>query len=267
MAGGETRFQLLARVTDIKRHVGVTLKADVPDDTLTIESWFTVYAGANWHERETHEMFGISFAGHPDLRNMYLPTEFEGYPLRKDFPLLARMVKPWPGLVDVEPMPAEEAPPEDAVAGELAPENPVPDQSDAGLGAAPDEEAAAEAAVAHTVEEAPDHVAPPADDARTDSGSHQDLVAEIPEDVESTEAGEHRPGAAADTDVTPASTPAVPTVDPATTVREEPGDEVVVSADDVVDESEVRRAEGSAVTEDEATPDGRPADDEEGTEP
>ena len=54
-------------------------------------------------------MFGIDFIGHPDLRNMYLPTEFEGFPLRKDFPLLARMVKPWPGIVDVEPMPAEEA--------------------------------------------------------------------------------------------------------------------------------------------------------------
>jgi NADH-quinone oxidoreductase subunit C len=64
-----------------------------------------VFAGANWHERETHEMFGISFAGHPDLRNMYLPTDFEGYPLRKDFPLLSRMVKPWPGIVDVEPLP------------------------------------------------------------------------------------------------------------------------------------------------------------------
>ena len=48
-------------------------------------------------------MFGIGFDGHPDLRNMYLPSEFEGYPLRKDFPLLARMVKPWPGIVDVEP--------------------------------------------------------------------------------------------------------------------------------------------------------------------
>jgi NADH-quinone oxidoreductase subunit C len=52
-------------------------------------------------------MFGIRFAGHPDLRNMYLPTEFEGYPLRKDFPLLARHVKPWPGIVDVEPLPGE----------------------------------------------------------------------------------------------------------------------------------------------------------------
>ena len=100
--------------------MGVTLKADVPDDTMTIESWFAVYAGANWHERETHEMFGIVFAGHPDLRNMYLPTEFEGYPLRKDFPLLARMVKPWPGIVDVEPMPADEAPPEDEVTGDAA---------------------------------------------------------------------------------------------------------------------------------------------------
>jgi NADH-quinone oxidoreductase subunit C len=39
---------------------------------------------------------------------MYLPTDFEGHPLRKDFPLLARMIKPWPGIVDVEPMPAEE---------------------------------------------------------------------------------------------------------------------------------------------------------------
>jgi NADH-quinone oxidoreductase subunit C len=38
---------------------------------------------------------------------MYLPTEFEGYPLRKDFPLLARLVKPWPGIVDVEPLPGE----------------------------------------------------------------------------------------------------------------------------------------------------------------
>ena len=107
-AGGETRFQILARLTDTTRHVGVTLKADVPDDVLAIDSWISVYAGANWHERETHEMFGIGFNGHPDLRNIYLPTEFEGYPLRKDFPLLARMVKPWPGIVDVEPMPVAE---------------------------------------------------------------------------------------------------------------------------------------------------------------
>ena len=105
--GGDTRFQVFARVTDLERHIGITIKADVPEDSLTVDSWVSVYAGANWHERETHEMFGISFAGHPDLRNIYLPTDFEGHPLRKDFPLLARLVKPWPGIADVEPLPGE----------------------------------------------------------------------------------------------------------------------------------------------------------------
>ncbi|MCB0999133.1 MAG: NADH-quinone oxidoreductase subunit C [Acidimicrobiales bacterium] len=107
VTGGDTRFQVFARVTDVQRHVGITIKADVPDDSSVVDSWVTVYAGANWHERETHEMFGIGFAGHPDLRNIYLPTDFEGHPLRKDFPLLARIVKPWPGIADVEPLPGE----------------------------------------------------------------------------------------------------------------------------------------------------------------
>ena len=116
VTGGETRFQMLARLTDLRRHFGVTLKADVPDDTMTVPSWVALFAGANWHERETHEMFGIGFDGHPDLRNLYLPGEFEGHPLRKDFPLLSRMIKPWPGIVDVEPMPgADEEEPADGV--------------------------------------------------------------------------------------------------------------------------------------------------------
>jgi NADH-quinone oxidoreductase subunit C len=104
-AGGSSRLQLLARVVSSSQHIGVNVKCDVSDADPNVESWIPVYAGANWHERETHEMFGIGFTGHPDLRNMYLPTEFEGHPLRKDFPLLARMVKPWPGIVDVEPLP------------------------------------------------------------------------------------------------------------------------------------------------------------------
>jgi NADH-quinone oxidoreductase subunit C len=111
--GGDSRFQVFARVTDLRRHVGVTIKADVPD-SMRMPTWIGSYAGANWHERETHEMFGIGFDGHPDLRNIYLPGEFEGFPLRKDFPLLSRMVKPWPGIVDVEPMPAEADEPAEA---------------------------------------------------------------------------------------------------------------------------------------------------------
>ncbi len=107
--GGETRLQVFARVSSSKGHFGVTVKVDVPDDDPVVESWSTVYAGANWHERETHEMFGVGFAGHNDLRNMYLPSDFEGHPLRKDFPLLSRIVKPWPGIVDVEPLPGDDA--------------------------------------------------------------------------------------------------------------------------------------------------------------
>ncbi len=106
-AGGDSRFQVFARVYDLGRHVGVTIKADVPD-SMSMPTWMPTFAGANWHERETHEMFGIGFDGHPDLRNLYLPGEFEGFPLRKDFPLLSRMIKPWPGIVDVEPMPGDD---------------------------------------------------------------------------------------------------------------------------------------------------------------
>jgi NADH-quinone oxidoreductase subunit C len=117
VTGGETRFQVFARLTDLDRHVGVTVKADVPDADadgggMVVDSWSQIFSGANWHERECHEMYGIGFNGHPDLRNMYLPTDFEGYPLRKDFPLLPRMIKPWPGIVDVEPMPAQADPDE-----------------------------------------------------------------------------------------------------------------------------------------------------------
>ena len=109
-AGGDTRFQVFARVYHPVEHWGVTFKADLPDDDLSVGTWSNVYRGANWHERETHEMFGFDFVGHPNLIKLYLPIDFEGYPLRKDFPLLSRRVKPWPGIVDVEPMPGEDEP-------------------------------------------------------------------------------------------------------------------------------------------------------------
>ncbi|MGH9281274.1 MAG: NADH-quinone oxidoreductase subunit C [Acidimicrobiales bacterium] len=105
-AGGDSRFQVLARVYSTARHNGITLKADLDDQAPRVESWREVYAGADWHERETWEMYGFDFVGHPNLVHIYLPSEFEGFPLRKDFPLLAREVKPWPGLVDVEGFPA-----------------------------------------------------------------------------------------------------------------------------------------------------------------
>ena len=107
-AGGDTRFQVFARLNDISTGRAVTIKVDLPDDDLTINTWIPVYPGANWHEREVAEMFGIDFTGHPNLRKLYLPGDFQGHPMRKDFALLARRIKPWPGIVDVEPMPGDD---------------------------------------------------------------------------------------------------------------------------------------------------------------
>lgn len=108
-AGGDTRLQVLASLAKPGTDERVLLKVDVPDDDPRLATWVRTYAGAAWHEREAHEMFGITFDGNADLRNLYLPSGFEGHPLRKEFPLLARVVKPWPGIVDVEPMPGEDA--------------------------------------------------------------------------------------------------------------------------------------------------------------
>jgi NADH-quinone oxidoreductase subunit C len=113
--GGDTRFQMLARLqAPVAPSLGITIKCDVPADDLVMPTWTAVFPGADWHERECAEMFGIAFAGHQHLVKLYLPGDFEGYPLRKDFPLLARDVKPWPGLVDVEAMPGEEPSDDDA---------------------------------------------------------------------------------------------------------------------------------------------------------
>jgi NADH-quinone oxidoreductase subunit C len=105
VAGGDTRFQVLGRLYSTTRHLGVTFKADLDETAPAVATWSDVYSGANWHERETWEMYGFEFVGHPNLVHIYLPSGFEGFPLRKDFPLLSREVKPWPGLVDVEPFP------------------------------------------------------------------------------------------------------------------------------------------------------------------
>jgi NADH:ubiquinone oxidoreductase subunit C len=73
------------------------LRTTVPHAAPAVESLTGVFAGAGWHERETHEMFGIDFSGHQGLAPLLLPDGFEGHPLRKDFVLAARVVKAWPG--------------------------------------------------------------------------------------------------------------------------------------------------------------------------
>ncbi|MGK5632424.1 NADH-quinone oxidoreductase subunit C [Streptomyces sp. URMC 123] len=73
------------------------LRTTVPHDAPALPTATGVYAGAAWHERETHEMFGVDFTGHPGLAPLLLPEGFEGHPLRKDFVLAARVAKAWPG--------------------------------------------------------------------------------------------------------------------------------------------------------------------------
>ena len=79
----------------------------ISKENAEIESLVDVFAGANWHEREAYEMFGINFLNHPNLTKLYLPDDYEGNPLLKSFELISREVKPWPGDVDVEGMPED----------------------------------------------------------------------------------------------------------------------------------------------------------------
>jgi NADH-quinone oxidoreductase subunit C len=104
----EERYEVFTRLADVNKGEGVIISTDISKDDPRLPTLIEVFGGANWHEREAHEMFGIVFEGHPKLDNLYLPDGFEGHPLRKTFPLLSREVKPWPGTVDVEAMPGTE---------------------------------------------------------------------------------------------------------------------------------------------------------------
>jgi NADH-quinone oxidoreductase subunit C len=101
----EERYEIVSCLADGARGPAVLLSTDIPKDDAVVDSISGVYGGAEWHEREAAEMFGIDFAGHPNLVRLYLTDGFEGHPLRKSYALLSREVKPWPGDVDVEDMP------------------------------------------------------------------------------------------------------------------------------------------------------------------
>lgn len=100
-------FEVCCHLSAPERGFGVTLKTAVDKEQPRIASLTSVVPGADWHERECHEMFGIDFEGHPNLAPLYLPEDFEGHPLTKSYALGARMVKPWPGIVDVEEIPPD----------------------------------------------------------------------------------------------------------------------------------------------------------------
>ena len=93
----DDKLEVFDHVESIARNVQVTVKCEVPRSNPRVPTGTTVYAGADWHEREAWELFGIVFVGHPRLRRLLLPDWQEGFPMRKDELLRARIEKPWPG--------------------------------------------------------------------------------------------------------------------------------------------------------------------------
>ncbi len=83
----DLRFEVIYNLFSIKHRHRIAIKARIAEHDLTIDSVVPIWKGANWHERETCDMYGIVFNGHPDLRRILMPEDWEGYPLRKDYPL------------------------------------------------------------------------------------------------------------------------------------------------------------------------------------
>ncbi|MGH2724045.1 MAG: NADH-quinone oxidoreductase subunit C [Actinomycetota bacterium] len=94
---GEDGFDVVTQLWSTSRRHAVRVKVACDREDPHCPSLVEIYPGANWHERETWELFGIRFDGHPQLVKLVLPEQFEGYPLRKDFVLMTRVAKPWPG--------------------------------------------------------------------------------------------------------------------------------------------------------------------------
>ncbi|MFH0992555.1 MAG: NADH-quinone oxidoreductase subunit C [bacterium] len=82
------RFGIIYNLYSLSTKHRIRLKTFVEEDSPKLQTVMTVWGTANWHERETFDMFGIVFEGHPDLRRIYMPDDFEYHPLRKDFPLM-----------------------------------------------------------------------------------------------------------------------------------------------------------------------------------
>ncbi len=90
-------FTIVAHVFSLTEGHHLLVRTQVPREDPLLATATGVFRGAHWHERETHEMFGVAFEGNTDLRPLLLPDGFEGHPLRKDFVLASRVAKPWPG--------------------------------------------------------------------------------------------------------------------------------------------------------------------------
>ena len=83
----EPRFELSYHLVSILKREKVRLRVRLSGNDAVVDSLVPVWPGANWLEREIFDLFGIRFTGHPDLRRILLPDDWEGYPLRRDYPV------------------------------------------------------------------------------------------------------------------------------------------------------------------------------------
>jgi NADH-quinone oxidoreductase subunit C len=90
-------FEVVTHLYSTRHNHQVRLEVLCDSDEPRCPTLSHLWPGANWYEREAWELFGIVFEGHPHLVKLVLPEQFEGFPLRKDFPLMTREAKPWPG--------------------------------------------------------------------------------------------------------------------------------------------------------------------------
>ncbi len=81
----EPRFTVIWEVRSLANKTRIRIKTTAAMPEPTVPSMTSVWPAAGWHERETYDLFGIKFAGHPDLRRILMPASWEGYPLRKDY--------------------------------------------------------------------------------------------------------------------------------------------------------------------------------------
>jgi NADH-quinone oxidoreductase subunit C len=84
----KNRYTVVYHIFSLKNNFRLRLKADVDESDLTVDSVSSIWKTADWHERETFDMYGLTFNNHPDHRRMYMPEDFEYFPLRKDFPMM-----------------------------------------------------------------------------------------------------------------------------------------------------------------------------------
>ena len=84
------RFEMVYHFLSLKNNFRIRVKVPVPEPDPKVDSLTSLWSAANWYEREVYDMFGIQFMGHPDLRRILMYPEFEGHPLRKDYPIEKR---------------------------------------------------------------------------------------------------------------------------------------------------------------------------------